>query len=124
MKTISDLNSLTPQLIDLVIADPEIGECNYYRCEDDSYENWVDNYVCYEEDGWCIEIWYKCCGVCDNTHGDYWSAPGGNLLRAWGKVTDIIASHYDEETDDETEFSEDELNELWNALDKAMKEIA
>lgn len=123
MKTASDLNNLIPQLTDLVLDNPEIGECYYGRCEDDYDETLADNYVCYEEDGWCIEISFKCCGEWDNDPGDYWTPPSSGLRRAWGEVTEITAYHYDEETDEETEFSNDDLNELWNALDKALEKL-
>ena len=48
----------------------------------------------------------------------------GHLIKAWGEVTEITASHYDVDTDEECEFSVDDLNELWGALDNELKDIA
>ena len=124
MKTIDDLKTLLPELKKRVLDNPEIGSILYGSCEDDYDEYWADNYVCYDEDGWCIEISYKCIGDWDGDPGDYWTAPSSDLRRAWGEVIEITASHYDEDTDEETEFSDDDLNELWSALDEVLKNIA
>lgn len=123
MKTIDDLKALLPELKKRVLDNPEIGSTFYGRCEDDYDEDWADNYVCYDEDGWCIEISYKCIGdwACDS--GDYWTPPSSDLKRAWGEVTELTASHYDDDTDEETEFTEDELNEIWNEIDQVLSSL-
>lgn len=124
MKTIADLNALIPTLCDLVENNNhEIGSTWYGRYEEDYECNYESNYVCYEEDGWLIEISYKCAGDWDEDPGDYWTPSSRDLRRAWGEVTEITATHYDEETDEETEFCDDELNELWNAVDKVLETI-
>lgn len=126
MKTISDLNALIPQLTELVLDNPEIGE-SYYEQDEDGWNRCdysKSNCVCYEENGWCIEIQFDCCGAWDNDRGDYWSPGSAELQNAWGEVTEITASHYDEDTDEETEFNEEDLKELWSALDKALEDIA
>ncbi len=127
MKTIEDLKNLFPTLIDLVASnDHEIGE-SYFEQDEDGWgrcSDYEDNYVCYEEDGWLIEISYRCCGEFDNDPGDYWTPPCCDLIRGWGEVTEITAYHYDEETDEETEFSDDDLQELWKELDKVLENIA
>lgn len=53
MKTISDINALAPRLIALMLDNPEIGE----RFQDGSGydETTADNYVSYDDDGWCVE---------------------------------------------------------------------
>lgn len=126
MKTISDLNALIPQLIDLVLDDPQIGE-SYFEHDEDGWcgcANEPDcNYVCFEQDGWCIGITYACCGEWVNDPGDYWTPPSCDLRRAWGEVTEILASHYDEETGEETIFSDEDTKELMSALDKALENI-
>lgn len=126
MKSKSDLNSLIPTLVDLLRkSDHEIGE-SYYEQDEDGWSRCDDsttNYFCYEEDGWFIEVTYECCGEWDNDSGDYWTPPSSNLIRAWGEVKEITAYHYDEDTDEETEFSEDDLKELWSALDKVLEDI-
>lgn len=127
MKTKSDLNVLIPDLVELVRNNNhEIGGCEYdcdengaCRCDDP-----IENYVCYEQGGWTIEVIYGCCGEWDNDPGDYWTPPSCDLRKAWGEVTEITASHYDEDTDEETEFSEDDVKEIWSALDKVLEDIA
>lgn len=126
MKTIADLNALIPQLITLVLDDPEIGE-SYYEPDEDGCgrcDNSANNCAYYDEDGWSIEISFACCGEWDNDPGDYWTPPTRDLLKAWGEVTGISAYHYDEDTDEETEFSDEDVKELWSALDKALESIA
>lgn len=127
MKTLEDLKKLIPIIVEkFSSADHEIGdsypdqdEDGYYTCHE-----YIDNYFSYEEDGWHIEISYKCCGEWDSDSGDYWTPPSCTLEKAWGEVTEITASHYDDDTDEETEFSEDDLSELWEALDEVLKDIA
>lgn len=127
MKTIADLNALIPTLVELIRNnDHEIGE-SYYEQDEDGWgrcDNSTPNYLCYEEDGWLIEIYYDCCGVWDNAPGDYLTQPSSNLRRAWGEVTEITATHYDEDTADESEFSEEDVKILWYALDEELKDIA
>jgi hypothetical protein len=127
MKTIADLNALIPTLVDLLRNnDHEIGD-SYIEQDEDGWgrcDEPATNYLCYEEDGWLIEITYECCGEWDNDPGDYWTPPCYDLIRAWGNVTEILASHYDEETGDESEFSEEDVNKLWIALDEELKDIA
>ena len=127
MKTIADLNALIPTLVELLHNnDHEIGE-SYYEQDEDGW-GWCDepatNYLCYDDDGWLIEITYECCAETYNDPGDYWTPPSHDLKGAWGKVTEILASHTDEETDEESEFSDDDLKELWGALDEELKDIA
>lgn len=127
MKTIDDLKKLFPTLIELVANnDHEIGQSCYEQDEDgwgrcDDYE---DNYVSYEEDGWSIEISYRCCGVWDSDPGDYWTPSSCDLRRAWGNVTEITAYHYDDDTEEESEFSGNDLKELYKAINKVLKNIA
>lgn len=118
MKTKSDLNALIPDIVELLGQNShEIGSCSYdidengpCRCDDDP----IENYFCYEQDGWTIEIFYDCFGDWD----------GDTLRRAWGRVTDIMASHYDEATRELSEFSESDCEDLWAAADKALSRIA
>lgn len=127
MKTIADLNALIPTIVDLIRNnDHEIGE-SYYEQDEDGWgrcDESTSNYVCYEKDGWLIEIYYDCCGEWDNDPGDYWTPPSSDLRRAWGEVTEITATHYDEDTDEESEFSEEDVKILWCALDEELKDIA
>lgn len=127
MKTIADLNALIPTLVDLLRKNGhEIGE-SYYDQDEDGWglcDDSTTNYLCYEEDGWLIDVTYECCGEWDNDPGDYWTPPNCDLRRAWGEVTEITVSHYDEITDEESEFSKEDVNKLWEALDEELKDIA
>ncbi len=127
MKTKADLNALIPTLVELLRNnDHEIGD-SYIEQDEDGWgrcDEPATNYLCYEEDGWLIEITYECCGEFYNDPGDYWTPPCYDLKSAWGEVTEILASHTDEETDEESEFSDDDLKELWSALDEELKDIA
>ena len=127
MKTKADLKDLIPTLVELLSKqDHEIGEPYYERDEYGMgrYNDSAANYLSYEEDGWVIEITYECCGEWDSDPGDYWNPPYCELQRAWGEVSEISAYHYDEESGEETEFSEDDLQELWKALDEELKNIS
>nr|DAF09571.1 MAG TPA: hypothetical protein [Caudoviricetes sp.] len=126
MKSKSDLNALIPTLVEQFLKKGhEIGESYFEHDEDDwgRCEDSTTNYFCYEEDGWFIEVTYECCGEWDNDPGDYWTPPSSDLIRAWGEVKEISASHYDEDTDEESEFSEDDLCELWEELNKSLEHI-
>lgn len=89
MKTIADLNALIPTLVELIRNnDHEIGE-SYYEQDEDGWGRCDDsttNYLCYEEDGWLIEVTYECCGEWDNDPGDYWTPPSCDLRRAWARL--------------------------------------
>lgn len=127
MKTIADLNALIPTLVEqLRHNDHEIGESYWEQDEDGGGKcsDYETNYFYYEEDGWNIEVTYKCAGDWDSDPGDYWTPPCHNLRRAWGEVEDISVYHYDDDTDEEVEFSGDDLNELWKALDKELEDIS
>ena len=118
MKTLNDLKALYPTLCDLLANnDHEVGECTSDDC------NYAFNSVFYEEDGWSIEIDYQCCGRWSNDPGDYWTPSSSTLVRAWGEVTEIIASHYDEESGEEIVFTNDDLEELYNELDKVLEKL-
>ena len=126
MKSIEDLNKLIPTLVELIKNNKhEIGES---IIENDGYdwgicEESCTNYLTYEEDGWCIQITYECCGEWECDPGDYWTAHSSELIRAWGEVSEISAYHYDEILGEEIEFSDEDVTELWIALDKAIQTI-
>lgn len=127
MKTIDDLKALLPTLLDLFSnEDHQIGESHWDQDEDGwgKCNDYESNCFTYEEDGWCIEINYECCGEWDSDPGDYWNPPYCELRCAWGEVTEISAYHYDEDTDEEREFSEDELAEFFAPFDELLKDIA
>ena len=122
MKTVTDLNRLIPVLVELLRNnDHEIGETffeDYGYCEESA-----TNCLYYEEDGWEIEIEYTCTGewLCEG--GDYWNPPCTELIRARGNVESICAYHYDEESGEDTVFSDADLKALRRALDKELADI-
>jgi hypothetical protein len=127
MKTIEDLRTLFPTLIDLVATnDHEIGE-SYIEQDEEGWgrtNDYEENSVTYEEDGWSIEISYRCCGEWDNDMGDYWTPASCSIKRAWGEVTEICACHYDDDTDEETVFSDEDLKELYDEINNMLDDIA
>lgn len=123
MKTVTDLNALIPAIIDLVLDNPEIGNSYLGKKESDRDTEWAENYVCYDEDGWFIEISFKCTGEMIRYDGDYDTPPSESINNARGEVTEIIASHYDDDSGDGTVFNCDDLKDLWRSIDKALERI-
>ncbi|MCM1337725.1 MAG: hypothetical protein NC187_08165 [Candidatus Amulumruptor caecigallinarius] len=127
MKTIHDLRSIIPTIVALLAAnDHQVGESSIERDEDGwgRCDDFADNCLTYEGDGWYIEVYYQCSGEWEYDPGDYWTPSSSDLRKAWGEVTEITASHYDDETGEESEFSGDDLTELWQELDKVLENIA
>lgn len=113
------LASVTPVILERFGKEEhQIGHSDW---EGDEYET---NWFYYQEDGWDIEIVYRCCGKWENDPGDYWTPPDYDLISAWGHVTELTANHYDEESDEETEFSESDLEHLRSELNKIINSIA
>lgn len=110
MKTIADLNAIIPSLVDLI---------NELFIE--SYES---GEAIYDVDGWDIHISFHIDCEWGYEPGDYWHPDDSYLISACGYVTEISASHCDDETGEETEFSEDELHVIWDALNKNLENIA
>lgn len=127
MKTTEDFKALIPTIRDLFIQeDHKIGE-SYWDQDEDGWgkrEDYTTNYFLYEEAGWYIVVTYNCCGEYEYDPGDYWTPSSIVLERAWGEVREIVASHYDEETDEETVFNDEDIKELWAILDGELKDIA
>ena len=112
------LESITPTILEkFENAEHLVG---YSDHEGDEYET---NTFTYEEDGWFFDIYYRCCGKWDISPGDYWTPPTHDLVSTWGDVLEITASYTDEESDEEIEFTEDELSELKAELEKIIESI-
>lgn len=126
MKTVKDLNELIPTIIDMVFDDPEIGT-SYIEQDEDGCGCRCDepehNSICYEKDGWYIEVSYDVCGEWSYDPGDYWTPPSTDLIRSWGEVTEIIAWFTDEETGEEYEFTGDELAEMERRINKELEDF-
>lgn len=125
MKTVQDLNELIPVIIDMVLDDPEIGTSNWEQDEDgfSRCEEAESNYICYEKDGWYIEVSYDVSGEWSYDPGDYWTPPSQDLKRAWGEVTEITAFYTDEETGEEYEFTTDELSDMERQINEALEDF-
>lgn len=126
MKTIADLKALIPTLCDLLYEqDHEIGDTYYEEdeCGMSMFTDYETNFFTYEEDGWYIDVTYRCSGESYYYPETYWEPSESGWKSASGEVTELIVSHYDEETEEETTFSEDELKELWKALDEVLEDI-
>lgn len=127
MKTIDDFKALLPTLLDLFSnEDHEIGE-SYWDQDEDGWgkcNDYTPNCFTYEEDGWYVEVHYECCGEYESDPGDYWNPPYCELIRAWGEVSEINVSYYDEDTEEEITFSEEELAEFFAPFDKLLKDVA
>lgn len=120
MKTINDLNAYLPQIKSMMRVNAEIGEMFYGNCEDETEADWADNFICFEEDGWCVEVSYRCVGdVYDDSR---WTG-AKELVKGWGEVTDLQVSYWDEKTDTITEFPDKDLDEIWIELDKALENL-
>lgn len=126
MKTVKDLNELIPTIIDMVFDDPEIGTSYLEQNEDGCVcrcEEPEHNSICYEKDGWYIEVSYDVCGEWSYDPGDYWTPPSTDLKRSWGEVTEIVAWFTDEETGEEYEFTGDELAEIERRINKELEDF-
>ena len=116
MKTIAELNALIPELISLVHSlDPQIGKSEYDTDEDGVGLNneYASNYVVYDKNGWEIAIDFECCGKYED----------GEVVNAWGRLTDLSACHYDEKTDEYSDFNDDDLGEIWKALELELEHM-
>ena len=113
------LHELIPAITELIRnSEHNIGVS---ECGEDQYE---DNCFIYDQDGWSIEIEYRCCGKWYNDLGDYWNPPCTDLICAWGDVSSMSVSFYDENTDDEIDFSSAELKEFHAEINKVLRSIA
>lgn len=122
--------ALIPLIPDILASfesnDHEIGD-SYFECGDDGWSrcnDYVDNIFKYENEGWYIEVLYRCCGEWRETPGDYWTPGDVELVKAWGEVEDVWATYTDESTGEELEFCMDDLPDLLNALNESLRNIA
>lgn len=117
MKSISDLNALIPTIVEQFSnIDHEVGESYYIEDEDGCGKCYspCENGYSYDEGGWLIEVSYSCCGDWD----------GSELESASGEITEISVIYHDDDTEEETIFSEEDSKELINALNKVLERIA
>lgn len=126
MTQTDEIRDLIPVLVDLLERAPKnIGKSCYEQTEDgwQRQDRPEGNYLDYDQDGWEIGITYECTGFFEINDGDRDTPPSVEINSAWGEVTDIFASRYDEETEETVEYGYDELRPLYAALDEVLKEI-
>lgn len=120
MKTLSDLKALIPELTSHLMSQKhEIGAWYVDTDMDEDGDRGcivstpAVNDFAYEEDGWLIEGDYECIGKLDSE---------GCISSPEGCFTSLSAYHYDEDTGEETTFSECDLTPVCEALDVALNE--
>lgn len=126
METAKEIDALIPVLVDLLEKSPKkIGRSTYGQTEDGwQREDYPEtNSLDYCRDGWEVEVTYECTGFFEIDDGDRDTPPSVEINSAWGEVTDISASRYDEDTEETVEYSYDELRPLYAALDEVLREI-
>ena len=124
MKTIEELKrelkELVPTFVDLMLEDPSIGTAWY--CEEGFDSDPASNYICYEKDGWTIDISYELCGIPYFRAATYWEPEENGWQKTWGEVTEIIAGYYDEDEDKEVLIEDEEfLAELTREIEAELK---
>ena len=120
MKTLSDLKALIPELTSHLISQKhEIGAWYVDTDMDEDGDRGcivstpAVNDFAYEEDGWLVEGDYECIGKLDSE---------GCISSPEGHFISLSAYHYDEDTGEETTFSECDLTPVCEALDVALNE--
>lgn len=100
----------------------EIAENMCDNIEFSAYDEDTSFSFCYEEHGYYIEgsgivggDWYE--------DGDgYWAPREYYLKYGWGYLNELSITHYDEETDEETEFPDEVVNDIFGRLDKELSD--
>ncbi len=116
MKSLQHLQKLYSILVNLLRTNSHVfGNC-YGDCA-------ALNNIWYEEGGWDIEISYTCTAEIEHDAGDYWTEEYNNVKSAYGELINLSVSHYDEETDEETEFTSNQLKELRVLLIKELENL-
>ena len=74
----------------------------------------------YEDYGYLIEGSGRVGGNwCEDGDG-YWTPREYYLKYGWGYLDELTITHYDEETDEETEFPDEIVNGIFSRLDKEL----
>lgn len=129
MKTTSDLKAQLPALISYLKSQKhEIGVWYEDTDMDEDGErgciisNPAVNEFVYEEDGWLVEGEYECIGKLESEPSTMWSPGYEEIGNPEGGFTWLSAYHYDEETNEATDFTDEDVNEIWDALNVALNE--
>ncbi len=115
-----DITTVIPEVIKLINENKSGFEIGNYEGD----EAYIWNQVCYDEDGWYIEVNFQCTGYWGYDPGDWYQPEDAWVERAWGEmeIEDLLVSHFDE-NDNETELSEEEIEPLFDAIIKELEEI-
>lgn len=113
------IETITPVILEAILnRNHKIG---YSDHDGDEYE---ENHLYFDNDGWYAEITYRLCGKWMIETGDYWTPPSEEPVNVWGDVEEMTVTYHDCDTDDDIEFSEDELAGLRKSINEILKEIA
>lgn len=110
MKTVSDLNALIPSIINLLAENTTAIKEN---------GDWTDNYICYDEEGWVIEITYQSRGVFPERPYLLPTDKRDSFVGVEGRVLEILAS-FGDENEVFDEFTGADLEEMESAVLKAL----
>lgn len=112
MKTTEDLNALIPTITAKFLAEFKTGDLSNGSNKSG---------VCYEEDGWVIDVDMDIDASFSYDEMGFDVIPWSVELESLSySVTKVSAYHYDYDTDEETEFTEEECGELLAAFDNIL----
>lgn len=122
MKTTADLNALIPIICELIANnDHEIGSKGIDRIERIEFYEPESNIVTYEEDGWLIEVLYKCTGEHHHSLASYYQPEEYYIRNIDAKLIEITASY--ENAGETIDFTEGDLKTMCEAVQKELDEI-
>lgn len=116
MNTASDLKTLLPILVDLL--EKQDHQCAEYDNPGTNGYNVLE----YEENGWNVYIEYHCEAVIYDDPGTYWTAPC-SWSEASGEIGNLYIAAYNQDTDEEVEFTDAETADIRKALNNVLREI-
>lgn len=121
------LRQLIPIITEQIAsAGHDIGE-SYLVENEDGYTHRVNDYRTntfnFEQDDWSISVEYRCCGIIDEDEGGMWSPPYRVFSRAWGNVTDLLATYEDPDTGQTYDLSNKQLRELREEIDCILSDL-
>lgn len=87
-------------------------------CRDCDGYDYKTNHICFEEDGYCIEGSFSIAADIIEDGDGYWTPCETIVTDASVTVDSLEVSWCDPDTDEEVEVSEDEINSLWDYIEK------
>ena len=114
----ANIESLTPILLsELRKRNHEVGYSD--REDGDQYEN---NYLFFEKDGWSVELSYSLCGKWYFSVGDHWTPSCDDISDVWGKVEELTIVYVAPDTEEETVFDNEDLVDLRSQILETIKD--